>query len=106
MHAFTVAGELDHATAEQLRGPLLEAIAGGADGILVDLSECHFIDSTGLSVLVEARRLLGDRNGGPSFGICCADPQVRRLLEITGLDRALEMHETREEALAALAAAG
>jgi anti-sigma B factor antagonist len=72
--------------------------------VLIDLSDCSFIDSTGLSVLVHARsRLLDDGDG--QLEICCPDPQVRRLLEITGVDRAFGVHQTRDEALEALKAA-
>jgi anti-sigma B factor antagonist len=102
--AFTLRGELDHATAPELRNPLEEAIDQGGRAFLIDLSDCSFIDSTGLSVIVNARsRVLDDSQGG-RFEICCADSQIRRLLEITGIDRAFGVHQTREEALEALAA--
>src|SRR5215218_2623451 len=85
--AFKLRGELDHATAPELRNPLEEAIDQGGRAFLIDLSDCSFIDSTGLSVIVNARsRVLDDSQGG-RFEICCADSQIRRLLEITGIDR-------------------
>ena len=101
VHAFNVVGELDQATAEALREPLKEAISAGATAVLVDLSGCKFIDSTGLSVLVEAHReLRGNSHGG--FSVCCPDAQVRRLLEITGLDETMRVVESRDEAIARL----
>jgi anti-anti-sigma regulatory factor len=46
-----------------------------------------------------------DENQQPGrFTICCPDPQVHRLLEITGLDRAMGVYEDRAEALAMLRA--
>jgi anti-sigma B factor antagonist len=102
--AFNLRGELDHATAPELRRPLEDAINEGDDFILIDLSDCSFIDSTGLSVIVHARSRVLDRNGSGRFEICCPDPQIRRLLEITGIDRAFGVHQTREEALSALSA--
>jgi anti-sigma B factor antagonist len=102
VRSFNLSGELDHATAPELRQPLDAAIKAGVRAVLVDLSDCNFIDSTGLSVLVHAHaRLLDD---GGRLEICCPDPQVRRLLEITGVDRSFGVHRTRDEALAALAA--
>ncbi len=102
---FNLQGELDHATAPELREPLDRAIDHGARSFLIDLSDCSFIDSTGLSVLVHARsRVLDDSQAG-RFEVCCPDAQIRRLLEITGIDRAFGVHQTRDEALAALAAA-
>jgi anti-sigma B factor antagonist len=104
VRSFNLSGELDHATAPELREPLESAIEAGTRAVLVDLSDCNFIDSTGLSVLVHARSQLLD-DGDGQFEICCPDPQVRRLLEITGVDRAFGVHQTRDEALAALSAA-
>jgi anti-anti-sigma factor len=102
VRSFNLSGELDHATAPELRDPLESAIDSGARAILVDLSDCSFIDSTGLSVLVHAHTRLVDDGG--RLEICCPDPQVRRLLQITGVDRAFGVHQSRDEALAALAA--
>jgi anti-sigma B factor antagonist len=99
IHAFTVAGELDQATAPELSGPLMEAAESDGDAVLIDFKECEFIDSTGLAVLVEAHERIRE---GRSFSICCASTQVRRLLEITGIDRSMALYESREEALAAL----
>jgi anti-sigma B factor antagonist len=100
--SFNLSGELDHATAPDLREPLEGAIDSGARAVLVDLSDCTFIDSTGLSVLVHAHsRLLDD---GGKLEVCCPGPQVRRLLEITGVDRSFGVHQTRDEALSALSA--
>lgn len=102
--AFKLRGELDHATAPDLRTPLDEAINEGGRSFLIDLSDCTFIDSTGLSVIVHARSRVIDEDHNGGFEICCPDAQIRRLLEITGIDRAFGVHQTRDEALAALAA--
>jgi len=102
LNAFRISGELDHATAPELRAPLEAAIADGADSFLIDLSDCSFIDSTGLSVIVHARtQVVNEREG--RFELCCPDAQIRRLLEITGIDEAFGIFETRDEALASLA---
>ena len=105
VRGFTLSGELDHATAPELREPLDAAIGSGTNLVLIDLSDCNFIDSTGLSVIVHAHSALVDSERGGQLEICCPDPQVRRLLEITGIDRALGLHQTRVEALEALTAA-
>ena len=102
LHAFRLYGELDHATAPDLREPLQAAIESGVSAYLIDLSDCDFIDSTGLSVLVHARSQVVDEGDG-RFELCCPDSQIRRLLEITGIDEAFGIHETRDDALAALA---
>ena len=99
LHTVSVIGELDQGTAPELRGALDGAL-GAAGPVLVDLSDCAFIDSTGLSLLVEAKRKLGD--AARSFGVCCPDADVRRMLELTGIDQAVGLFDTRAEAVAAL----
>ena len=100
---FAVAGELDQATAPALREPLHQAVEDGASKVVIDMTSCGFIDSTGLGVIVEAWKALQARNGeAAAFAICCPEPEVRRLLQITGLDQAIAIRDTREEAIAVL----
>lgn len=100
LHTVSVAGELDQSTAPELRTALADAIGDQTRGLLVDLSDCNFIDSTGLSLLVETKRRLAEDQR--RFGVCCADADVRRLLELTGIDQAVNLFDTRAEAVAAL----
>ena len=103
IHVLGVSGELDEATADGLRVPLQGAIDAGATTAVIDLTECEFIDSTGLGVIVHAWRELDSRDGGrPGLALCCPDPEIRRLLELTGIADQIALHNTREEALAAL----
>lgn len=97
----SVIGELDQSTAPDLREALAQTLEQPSDPVLVNLSECDFIDSTGLSLLVEAKRRVEEEE--LRFGVCCPDADVRRLLELTGIDRALGLYETRDEAVAGLA---
>jgi anti-sigma B factor antagonist len=100
LHTVSVFGELDQGTAPELRGVLARAMGNDNGSVLVDLSDCEFIDSTGLSLLVEAKRRL-DQEQRP-FGVCCPHVDVRRLLELTGIDQAVGLYDTRDEAIATL----
>ncbi len=100
LHTVSVYGELDQGTAPELRSTLADSVGDGDVAILVDLSDCDFIDSTGLSLLVEAKRRLSDERR--RFAVCCPDADVRRLLELTGIDQAVGLFDTRDEAVAAL----
>ena len=84
----------------ELRSALANVFDGHSGGVLVDLSDCAFIDSTGLSLLVETKRSLAEESR--RFGVCCPDADVRRLLELTGIDQAVGLFDTRDEAIAAL----
>jgi anti-sigma B factor antagonist len=101
----SVRGELDLSTAPALEGPLEEAIAAGDASVVVDLTECEFIDSTGIALIVRAWQQLDRSAEGDGDGrvvICSYNDQVRRVLEVTGLQRSISIHSTRDEALAAL----
>jgi anti-anti-sigma factor len=103
IRAFTVCGELDMNTAPELDGELAEALSGEGASILLDLSECEFIDSTGIALIVRAwQRLEGNGSGSGRLVLCCFRPQVERLLKITGVASSISMHEEREAALAEL----
>ena len=104
--AFTVNGELDLNTAPQLDEPL-EAALSADDGasVLIDLSSCEFIDSTGIALIVRAWQRVDRDGGGEGSGrlvICCSNDQVQRLLKITGVESSISMHGDRDSALAEL----
>jgi anti-anti-sigma factor len=105
VRVIVVRGELDLSTASDLEGPLEEAIGSHDASVLIDLSDCEFIDSTGIALIVRAWQRLDQAADGDGSGrvvICSANEQVRRVLEITGLELSIPIHSTRDEALAAL----
>jgi anti-sigma B factor antagonist len=94
----TIAGELDLATAPKVREPLERAIEAGTNRVVVDMLECGFIDSTGLGVLLHAAKRL-EEDGG-AMALVCVDDQIKRLLELTMIDRTIPVFDTRADALA------
>jgi anti-anti-sigma factor len=68
--------------------------------LLIDLSGCGFIDSLGIAALVDGSRGLLEQ--GRSVAVAAASPQVRRILELTGVDSLLPISWSREEAIAEL----
>ena len=105
VYVFTVRGELDMNTAPELDRNLEDALASADASIMLDLSECEFIDSTGIALIVRAWQRLDRDAGGEGRGrfvLCCINHQVRRLLKITGVESSISMHEQRDAALAEL----
>jgi anti-sigma B factor antagonist len=103
IRVFAVYGELDLENSPQLRNSLQSAIEDGTNGVLVDLTDCEFIDSTGLAVLVAAWRAIEEGNRArKSLVLCCPDEQVGRLLKLTGLDETIAILPGRDEAIDAL----
>jgi anti-anti-sigma factor len=103
VRTISVRGELDLSTAPELEGPLDDALQSGEGSVLIDLSGCEFIDSTGIALIVRAWQRLDSGEDGRRLVICSQNDQVRRVLEITGLELSIPLHTSRDEALAAMA---
>jgi anti-sigma B factor antagonist len=93
-----VAGEIHATTAPGFSERLNGAIDGGKTGVVLDLTGVDFIDSTGLSVLLNGLRRVTRVRG--SMVIACANPTVLRLFEITKLDTTFEILPDCDEAIA------
>jgi anti-sigma B factor antagonist len=91
-------GEFDGRTASQVRDAVMAAIDGGAESLVLDLSAVSSIDSLGLSVIILAARRL--RLG--AVAVVLPYRGLVRIFRICGLDRLLEIYETREQALRGL----
>ena len=87
-----VGGEVDLSTAPELKEVLNGVIDGGARLVLVDLSTATFIDSTTLGVLMGAVKRV--RPDGGEIAIACDDPNIRKIFEITLLDRVFAIFDT------------
>lgn len=90
-----LAGELDLYNAPQVRTALEEAAGSNPARLVVDLAEVEFVDSTVLGVFIETRRRL--ENGG-AFLLAAPGHDVRRALEVSGLDRHLRVVESVDDA--------
>jgi anti-sigma B factor antagonist len=88
-------GDLDAYAAPEFKAQLFAALDGGFDRVVLEMSECGLVDSTGLGVLVAGLK----HARGRRVAIASARPEVRRVLEIVGLDRVLPLYGSRTEAL-------
>lgn len=94
-----VRGDVDLHVAEEFEQGLRSAISAGPGTVVVDLSKATFLDSMALGVLLGATKRLRDRGG--RLRVVAPGSQVRRILEITHLDRVLELDGSRADALQA-----
>jgi anti-sigma B factor antagonist len=76
-------GEIDVAVADHLRRLLDDALGTDPPGLIADLSEVTFMDSTGLSILVAA--LNRCRALGIPLSLRRPPLQIQRLLDLSGL---------------------
>jgi anti-sigma B factor antagonist len=103
-HLIAVAGEIHVSTAPRFSALFDDALSRGKTAVVLDLSDVEFIDSTGLSVLLNGLRHVTRRRG--RMALVCNNPTVLRLFEITHLDATFDIHASREEAISAVQAAG
>lgn len=99
-----VHGQADLHTAPQLREAMTNAIDGGATSLIVDLSGATFVDSMTLGVLLGAVKRL--RPHGGKVAVVCVSPHIRRIFEITLLDRVFALYETLDDARQAARSSG
>jgi anti-sigma B factor antagonist len=98
-----VIGELDMAHEEELRAELNSAIESDQTGVLVDLSECVFIDSSGVrSLLLGQEAQAATDSGNKGFAMVTSNEQVLRILSVMGVDKMIAVRPTIEEAITAL----
>ncbi|MFE4665298.1 STAS domain-containing protein [Streptomyces sp. NPDC056716] len=94
-----VSGELDMATSPTLRQRVHDAVAEGRHRVVVDLSDVVFCDSSGVGVLIAARRLLRSCQGRlrlilPADGIGAgagAGAHVNRVINTLGVRRLFDV---------------
>ncbi len=103
IRVIAVRGELDLSTAPTLE-PILEEALNGTEALVVDLTECEFIDSTGIALVVRTwQRIEGaGGDGGRRLVVCSSNAQVGRVLEVSGLGQSIPIHPSREAGIAAL----
>lgn len=90
-----VEGELDMATAPTLEDALADA--GFAERLVVDLTGCTFLDSSAVRVLVSSAR--DSEAAGGSLALVVTHPGILRVLEISGVDTMLPVHQALDAAL-------
>jgi anti-sigma B factor antagonist len=93
----SVEGELDIATAEQLSEPVGAAVASECP-LILDLSACTFIDSTGLRLVLRTHTALSQL--GKAMALVSDHVQVRRMLSLTAIDLSVPAFAALDEAIA------
>jgi anti-sigma B factor antagonist len=94
-----VAGDVDLATAPELRTRLDRLLTDGARRVIVNLQGVAFMDSSGLSAIVSGMK--GIRETGGQMAIACANESILKIFAITGLDRVVSIHPSVAAAVGA-----
>ncbi len=89
-------GEVDVYTAPQLKQAMIALLEKGVKRFIVDLTNVEYLDSTALGVLIGGLKRI--REVGGNLLLICPSARIRRVFEITGLDKVFDMHNSEDEA--------
>jgi anti-anti-sigma factor len=95
-------GELDIAGAESTGRRIAEAVPSSARGVVVDMTDLDFIDSSGVSMLFTLARRVGSRRQELRV-VAPAGRPVARVLQIVEFERAAPVHADLDSAVAKIA---
>lgn len=95
-------GELDISVAESTGRKIAEAVPSSARGLVVDMSELEFMDSSGVSMLFGLARQVGSHRQ-QLVVVAPAGRPVTRVLQIVEFDRAAPVREDVDAAVTAIA---
>lgn len=93
-------GEVDVYTAPQLKQQMISLLESGARDMVVDLTKVEYLDSTALGVLIGGLKRMRERDG--NLSLICPSARIRRVFEITGLDKIFNIYNSESEAEEAL----
>ena len=96
--------KLDTHIAPTLKSELVLVSGNGEKNIVLDLSNCRYCDSSGLSAILVANRLCKNANG--TFVLTGLNDAVERLITISQLDTVLNISNSLDEAVALIEEAG
>jgi anti-sigma B factor antagonist len=90
-------GEIDVATADDLRAQIAELVKEGRYELILNLDQVTFMDSSGLGALVAGLRRV--QHHGGHLELVCSQQRLLALFRITGLSEAFRIHDTVAAAL-------
>ncbi|RME74245.1 MAG: anti-sigma factor antagonist [Chloroflexi bacterium] len=94
----TLSGRLDAVTGPEIRQALLSQVEQGCTTLILDMSRVHFVDSSGLAMLVSLLRAAKEK-GGEIF-LAGLQAQAETVFRLTMLDRVFPIHPTVDDAIA------
>jgi anti-sigma B factor antagonist len=100
VHAAHLEGELDGAELAAFEIEAEAAIHRGELAVVIDLRDAAFVGSAVVNAVFRVCRKL--RQVGGALAIVCTDPQALRVIQVTGLDKAVAVHDDFDEAVRAV----
>src|SRR4051794_28658973 len=114
-HVVVVHGELVGRSADALFTAVDDVLQGGAPGVIVDLSDSAFMDSTGIAALIACWRVATSSRSGRSSAngtrarqlglVLPAEAHMRRVLQMRGIDHLFAVAPSRDQTFSRLGVA-
>jgi anti-anti-sigma factor len=95
----SVNGEIDLSNAAELEMAISQAVENEAAGLVVDLAQVDYLDSSGVTLLFNLARRVSRRQQ-EFLVVVPRDAHVREILTLSGATDALELRDSLPEALA------
>lgn len=92
-----LSGEVDAYTSARFREAMVDLIETGAANLIVSMMKVEYIDSSGLGALVGGLKRSTERGG--RILIVCDNPQIRKVFEITGLEKVFPLYDVEADAV-------
>ena len=90
--------ELDASNASEFKRDITPVVESNSK-LVLDMSRLHFVDSSGLGVILSCLRQLSAKGG--DLKLCCMSKQVRAAFELVRMHRIFDIYANRDEAIRA-----
>ncbi len=96
-HTVTPVGELDIYTVPLFRKVILKVEGDLKKGVILDLSQMSFVDSSGIGALIETYQKITSKNGEIVFIL--DNPRIMKIFKLVKLDRVFKIFPNLGQAL-------
>ena len=93
-------GRIDGVNASDFEQSLSSAIDDSDNAVIVDLADLSYISSAGLRAVLLTAKALSRRSA--KFALCAPSKPIREVFEISGFDKIIDIHDSREAALSSV----
>ncbi len=92
-----LSGEVDAYTSARFREAMIDVIEAGTASLIVNMMKVEYIDSSGLGALVGGLKRSSEHGG--KILIVCDNIQIKKVFEITGLEKVFHIHDVESDAV-------
>ena len=89
---------VDFRNCETIKASVAGVVSEGQKHVLLNLSQVNFMDSSGLSVILFCKRTCEE--AGSKFGVFGLQSYVNNLVNLTNLNKTIDIYKSEPEALA------